>query len=139
MDATTALLCLLGMAGVMSAYPLNNDTSENSLNNLNSAPVSCGHNCKVTNHPVKLHFSHVRDLENISIAPWTLRTNTDFPEPFLEAVCKPCNQTHLKSMPIHLQIYVTKPVRTGGAQYCKCSYKLAVGCTCVPKTTSQNA
>uniref|UniRef100_A0AAV2LXK0 Secreted protein n=1 Tax=Knipowitschia caucasica TaxID=637954 RepID=A0AAV2LXK0_KNICA len=103
-------------------------------------PEVCDRGCHPTTTQQRhLQFSHVLELQNKSIAPWTLKPS-HFDKHIPEAYCHECLDPCLKSEAIQVQVYFTQPKRnltTGSVTYCLCTYKLAVGCTCVRRSAAE--
>ena len=55
------------------------------------------------------------------------------PEMIQYAMCKNCTLRDMVAKPIYLQISVYKRVRQPNDAWCRCPFKLAVGCTCVTR------
>ncbi|XP_029361669.1 interleukin-17F-like [Echeneis naucrates] len=101
-----------------------------------SRPSICAPDCEhvITNTTNLSLFRHVSELDNSSVAPWTLNVTTDnqrFPASIRSAVCRNCLLDGMVSKPIMLEIYIYKMVDQRLNSWCQCPLQIAVGCTCV--------
>ncbi|KAM9751171.1 uncharacterized protein ACNS7B_008086 [Menidia menidia] len=98
--------------------------------------IGCKEGCTATKKYENQYFRLIPELSQSSVAPWTLKRtnhkNGRMLKNFQYAECTSCRVQGLVAKEIFLEVSLFERVRNGTEfYYCRCPYKLAVGCTCV--------